>query len=89
MSRKEWRRFASEWTANGFPWCDKCGKPAVMVAGHAMHATPEWMRGVPRDEDQSGHHVTIYDWEEFCRMPDAGELDVWVSTLHVQPEAPE
>jgi hypothetical protein len=56
-------RFAGEWHADGYPWCDQCGMPAVRVPGSTwLHAAPGHRGGVPREFDTTGHRVTANDW---------------------------
>lgn len=48
----------------GFPWCDTCRRPAVFREGEGMlHSTPEHRFGLPRRFDDSGHEVTIHEWD--------------------------
>lgn len=69
------RRWEAAWHANGFPWCDSCGKPAVRTPGHPWrHATPAYEQGLPLDLDPAGHKATAADWHDLPTRGDAGEL---------------
>lgn len=67
-------RFVAEWGATGYPWCDECGKPAVLAPGASWrHAAPGYLRGIPVDRDESGHRVTADDWWDLGARGDAGD----------------
>lgn len=60
MSDKQYRLYCAR---NGFPWCDICERPAIWREGFGYrHTTPQHPNGVPRDEDRSGHKVTVKGW---------------------------
>lgn len=70
-------RYAADWHANGYPWCDQCGAPAVRVPGSTwLHAAPGHPAGVPRELDTSGHRVTATDWWDLV-VNGPGHPDTW------------
>lgn len=57
--------FREQWIADGFPWCDTCGEPAVLSEFYGnLHASEERRFGVMPHADNSGHAVTMRDWSE-------------------------
>lgn len=46
-----------------FPWCDTCKRPAVFNESFGMlHSTVARQFGLPPHLDDSGHDVTIREW---------------------------
>lgn len=67
-------RYRAAWDGNGYPWCDGCGRPALLVPRVGwMHSTDLHPGGVPAWLDGSGHRVTAADWWDLSVRPVPGD----------------